>query len=120
MNKVQTLNAFWNSFKWPAYDESSVPEDAKMPYITYEVITSDFDKRLSLTASLWDKTYSWAAISEKEQQIADFIGRGGVMVKYDGGAMWISKGDTWAQRIANESDVSVRRILLNIVIEFLD
>ena len=34
-NKWQAIDRFWNSFGIPAYDESSVPQGATMPYITY-------------------------------------------------------------------------------------
>jgi len=130
MNKIQTLHSFWSGFGLKAYDENSVPEQVdngsggktklEPPYITYEVITDEFGRMLSLTASLWYRSASWAEITAKEQQISDFITRGGRMIAYDGGAMWIQKGSPWAQRMGDPSDEMIRRIVLNIVIEFLD
>lgn len=120
MNKIQALHAFWGSFGLKAYDETSVPDGAELPYITYEVSSDDFGKSLAQTASLWYRSSSWADITAKEMQIADFIGRGGRMIAYTGGAMWIQKGQPWAQRMAEPSDDMVRRIVLNIEIEFLD
>jgi len=120
MNKIQALNAFWNGFKLKAYDETSVPDGAELPYITYEVSSDDFGGTLAQTASLWYRSSSWSEITAKEQEIADFITRGGRMIKYDQGAMWITKGTPWAQRMGDPSDELIRRIVLNIQLEFLD
>ena len=120
MNKIQALHAFWGSFGLKAYDETSVPDDAQLPYITYEAGNDDFDHPMAQTASLWYRSTSWAEITEKEMQIADFIGRGGRMIAYSGGAMWIQKASPWAQRMSEPSDDTIRRIVLNIQLEFLD
>lgn len=120
MNKIQVLNAFWNGFGLKAYDESSVPSDAQLPYITYEVISGSFGDVITESASLWYRSPSWQEITLKEMQIADYITRGGRMVNYDNGSMWIQKGRPWAQRMGDESEDMIRRIVLNIEIEFID
>lgn len=128
MNKMQTLHAFWSSFGIPAFDENSVPDEkeridlygAAFPYITYEASSDDFGNQLAQTSSLWYRSSSWADITAKEEQIAEFIGRGGVMIAYDGGSMWIQKASPWAQRMNDPSDELIRRIVLNVTIEFLD
>lgn len=119
MNKLQALHTFWSGFGLPAYDETSVPDNVNMPYITYEVQSDDFGNVVALTASLWYRSTSWVDITEKEMQIADFIGRGGRMVRYDNGAFWIDKASPWAQRLSDNDD-TVRRIVLNVQIEFID
>lgn len=119
MKKAQALNNFWNGFTWVAYDESTVPDDATLPYITYGYSESDFGYPVSLTASLWYRGKRWDAISEKLEEISEAISRGGVMVPYDDGAMLIRKGTPFANRIQDEDD-SIRRIVLNVEIEFLD
>lgn len=120
MNKIQTLHAFWSGFGLNAYDENSVPDGAELPYITYEVSEDSFGYSLAQTASLWYHDSSWSGITEKEQEIADFITRGGRMISYDGGAMWIQKASPWAQRMEEPSDDMIRRIVLNVTVEFLD
>ena len=120
MNKIQALHAFWSSFDLKAYDETSVSDDTKLPYITYEVSSDDFGKTLAQTASLWYRSSSWSDITTKEQEIANFITRGGRMITYDDGAMWIQKATPWAQRLEEPSDDMIRRIVLNIQIEFMD
>ena len=120
MNKIQALHSFWSSFSIKAYDENSVPDATPFPYITYEVITDDFGNQIAQTASLWYRDSSWASITEKEMQISDFITRGGKMIAYDDGAMWIRKARPWAQRMNDPSDEMIRRIILNVTVEFLD
>ena len=120
MNKIQTLHAFWSSFGLKAYDETSVPDGAKLPYITYEVSSDNFSNTLLLSASLWYRSSSWVEITAKEQEIADFITRGGRMLKYDDGALWIRMASPWAQRMNDPSDEMIRRIVLAINIEYLD
>lgn len=118
MNKVEALNAFWNGFEWKAYDASSLPDDVPYQHISYEVATDDFDHPVALTANIWDRSSSWEAVTLKEMEIADYIGRGGLMIQYDDCAMWLKKGTPWAQRLADSDET--KRIVLNIEVEFLD
>lgn len=130
MNKMQALHSFWSGFGLKAYDENSVPEyvdngegeQIKLvpPYLTYESSSDSFGNALAQTANLWYRSSSWSEITEKEQEIADFITRGGRMIAYEGGSMWIQKASPWAQRLEEPSDEMIRRIVLNITIEFLD
>ena len=120
MDKLRAYNAFWNAFGIPAYDELSVPDGAKLPYITYQTASDEFGNALFLNASIWYRDSSWADVTHKEQQIADFIGRGGVTVGYDGGSFWIQKGSPWAQRMADPEDDMIRRVVLQYNIEFFD
>lgn len=120
VNKIQALYNFWAGFNLPAYDETSVPDFAQLPYITYENADDDFGNEVAISASLWYRDTSWQAISDKALEIADYITRGGKLIVYDNGAFWIRKGSPWAQRMPEESNDSVRRIILNLVIEFLD
>lgn len=120
MNKYQALHSFWSGFDIKAYDETSVPDNAALPYITYEVSGDNFNHTLFLTASLWYRSSSWADIQTKEQQIAEYIGRGGKNISYDGGMMWIRMGNPWMQRMSEPSDDMIRRIVLNTIVEFID
>ena len=121
MNKIQALNQFWiDASGLVAYDETSVPDSAVLPYLTYETTVDDFGSEVAVTASLWYRSTSWAEVSQKELEIADYIGRGGRMVAYTGGAFWIKKANPWAQRMSDASDDMVRRIVLNLSIEFID
>ena len=128
MNKMQALHSFWSSFNIPAFDENSVPDEkeridlygAAFPYITYEVSCDDFGNKIASSASLWYRSSSWSEITAKEQEISTYITRGGRMIPYNDGAIWISKSTPWAQRMGDDSDNQIRRIVLNVEIEFLD
>ena len=120
MDSIQTLTKFWNSFELKAYDETTVPDDATLPYITFEVQTDIFNNMVPLSASIWYRDTSWTAITAKEKQISARIGRGGVVLPYDGGALWIRKSSPWSRRMEEPDDDTVRRIVLNISAEFVD
>lgn len=120
MNKVQALYNFWSGFDLKAYDETHVPDGAALPYITYESATDELNRKVALTASLWYRSESWEDIELKQFEIAQFIGRGGVLVAYDGASVWVAKGSPWAQRMADSNDEMIRRIVLNVEVEFLD
>lgn len=120
MTKEQALHRFWSRFGIPAYDENSVPDDASLPYISYEVsIPSDFLQSASLSASLFYHDTSWEAISTKAEEIRALIGYGGHTENYTGGRLWVKRPTgTFAQRMAAEID-TVRRMVLNIEVDFL-
>ena len=121
MDKAQALHSFWSSFDLLAIDElSSYDESMDLPsnYITYEVITSNIGESVALTASLWYNSTSWAAISQKADEIAQYIGYGGRLLVVDGGYLWIKLGSPFAQRMAVEQD-NIRRIVINISVDFL-
>ena len=42
------------------------------------------------------------------------------MIAFDGGAMWIQKSTPWAQRLADPDDEMIRRIVMNVSVEFMD
>ena len=121
MTVSEVLYNFWSSFGLPAYDAYTVPDEAEMPYITYEVSDSFFGALtdMSQSASIWYHSTSWVEITEKAEQIADFIGRGGRMLAVDGGAIWIKRGSSWAQRMPETADRMVRRMVLNYEVEFI-
>lgn len=118
MNKEQALHAFWASFGIPAYDENTVPTDATLPRLTYSVATDSFGSSVPLSASLWYRTTSWEDITLKSNEIEADIGRGGKLVAYEGGAIWIKRGVPFAQRVSDEND-AIRRIYLNVEAEYI-
>ena len=118
MNKAQAIQSFWEGFGWATYDQNTVPEDAAMPRLTYNFVSGSFNETQVPPASLWDRTRSWKRITDKSDEIEAAIGMGGVMIPFDGGAIWIKRGSPFAQRVSDEDD-SIRRILLNIELEYI-
>lgn len=117
MDKWQSLHLFWGGFGLTAYDENTVPDNTTLPYITYSASVADFDEAVYMTASIWYRSNSWTEVSQKAEEISNLIG-GGFGIGYDGGRLWVTKGTPFAQRLADESDPQIRRIILQITAEF--
>lgn len=119
MDKAQAINYFWNSFGIPAYDENTVPQDASMPRITFNVITDVLDNPVSMSASLWYRSTSWKEITIKAKEIEKRLSEhGGEVIDLDNGKLWITKGSPFTQRLQDPDD-TIRRIYINVRAEFL-
>ena len=119
MTKAAAIYQFWNSFGLTAYEENTVPDNAVFPYITYQLVTDSFDREIPLSASLWYRSESWTAINAKTEEISQKISRGGKIIACDGGAIWIKRGQPFAQNMGDESDDLIKRKYLNITAEFM-
>jgi len=121
-DKEQALHQFWSGFGWKAYDENTVPDNAMEQlgghYITYSVVTAALDEPVPIHANLWMRDTSWEAITQKANAISEAIGIGGVVVPFDSGYLWICRGTPFSQRLP-ESDDTIRKIYLNLMVEYL-
>jgi hypothetical protein len=121
MNAQAAINSFWNGFEWAAYEENTVPENifsSRSEYITYSSGWNEFGNPMMLTASLWQRSTSWTGTVEKAEQIAEEIGLGGKVIRTDDGYIWLKRGTPFSQRMSDE-DPAIRRIYLNVEVEFL-
>ena len=119
MTKAAAIYQFWNNFGLTAYEENSVPDEAAFPYITYQLVTDSFDREIPLTASIWYRSESWTGINSKTEEISQKISRGGKIIPCDGGAIWLKRGQPFAQSMGDESDNLIKRKYLNITAEFM-
>ena len=135
MTKEAALWAFWSGFGLHAFEENSVPTDpvkraeffssagSEYPYITYQISTGSFGDSIPLTASIWDLDRDGYSAGKANNNLADrisrFIGRSGVTVPYDGGAVWITRGVPFAQSMGEPSDDKIKRKSINIIAEFV-
>ena len=119
MTKAAAIYQFWNSFGLTAYEENTVPTDADFPYITYQLVTDSFDREIPLTVSIWYRSESWTGINAKTEEISQKISRGGKVIPCDGGAIWLKRGQPFAQSMGDESDNLIKRKYLNITAEFM-
>ena len=119
MTKAAAIYQFWSSFGLTAYEENTVPADATFPYITYQLVTDSFGREVPVTASLWYRSESWTAINGKTEEISQKISRGGKIISCDGGAIWLKRGQPFAQNMRDESDDLIKRKYLNITAEFM-
>ena len=119
MTKAAAIYQFWSGFGLTAYEENTVPTDATFPYITYQLVTDSFDREVPVTASLWYRSESWTDINAKTEEISQKISRGGKIIACDGGAIWLKRGQPFAQNMGDESDDLIKRKYLNITAEFM-
>ena len=119
MNNMQAINAFWSSFGVPAYEENSVDAEAPMPRITYDVKQDTFyGISCSMSASIWDRSYSWARIYGIMQSIKALLGEG-LIISTDEGGLYIRPGSPYMQSIAGDND-DIRQELINIEVKYLE
>ena len=119
MTKAAAIYKFWGSFGLTAYEENTVPTDADFPYITYQLVTDSFDREIPITASIWYRSESWTAINAKTDEISQKISRGGKIISCDSGAIWLKRGQPFAQNMGDENDDLIKRKYLNITAEFM-
>ena len=119
MDKAQALHNFWSGFGLPAYASDTVPDNAILPYITYDVSTDSLDYVINLNASLWYRSMKWDAISQKAEEIAQYISTmQPPTLEIDGGRVYITKATPFAQRMSDDSGSDIRRIVLSVNVEF--
>ena len=119
MTKAAAIYQFWSGFGMMAYEENTVPHDAVFPYITYQLVTDSFDREVAATASIWYRSESWTAVNAKTEEISQTISRGGKIIPCDGGAIWLKRGQPFAQNMGDENDDLIKRKYLNITAEFM-
>lgn len=120
----QALNKFWSSFGMPAFDESVTLVNKPFPYITYQVSTGDFDGGdVPLNASIWDTEAQGHGalkfLAEKAEEIRVKIGRGGILLPYDDGIIWLKRGTPFAQTLGGLDNPQIKRKLLLTFAEFI-
>ena len=118
MTKGAALQSFLNSIM-PAYAETSVPDDAAFPYMTYQLALNAWDSgETALAVNMWFYTTSEAIPNAKAQELSDVIGYGGITIPCDGGFIWLKRGSPWCQSIRDESDSMIKRRYINVIAEY--
>lgn len=110
-NTAKALYQFFSGFGLDAYVEYSPPEDAKLPYITYQVIEPDWRDGGTLYARIWYRSTSYAAINAKVDEIAEAVGEG-ISLYTPTGAVYLFKGTPWAQNMPMEGDDTLKVVYL--------
>lgn len=121
MDKRKAINQFWNGFGIPAYEDGSVPKNENTPYIAYTSVTAGFETVLTLTATIWYRSQSWAGISAKAEEIAEAIGDGTMVKTVDNGFLRVfqSPGSPFSQPRDDPSDNMLRGLYIILGAEFL-
>ena len=119
MTKGAALQAFFSRFM-DAYAASAVPDDATLPYLTYELITSAWDGgEVGLTVNMWFRTTSEKEPNAAVDKLSNAIGLGGVQIPCDDGVIWLKRGSPWAQSLTDETDKTIKRRYINVTAEYL-
>lgn len=122
MSKATALYDFWAGFDIPAYDENSVPDGddkPRFPYITFSDVKDSIGNVVATHASLWYRSTSWDEAEAKAQEISEYIGLGGRVIELERGYIWINRGTPFSQRMGDPDDDLIRRIYINVQVEYL-
>lgn len=103
LSMALALQKFYSSFGVKAYEEHSVPKNATLPYITYELEEPDWREQITLTATLWGSGASYKPLYEIVDKISTEIGEG-LRMPANGGSLYIYKGSPFAQVIDTGND----------------
>lgn len=120
MDKYQAQALFWNSFNVPAYEVNSVPDldTVAFPYITYEMYSNTFNGDITASASVWTRSTSWLSADTITNAIETALRDGGQIMHYDGGMIWVTAGNPFAQNMGDPSDDRIKRKRLSVVLHF--
>lgn len=122
MTKEQAIHQYWNKFvvdskSIKAYDENTVPQDAAMPYITYEVAVGSLGANILTQVDIWGRGTAWTEVTKIAETICNTIGMGGDDARYDGGRAHIMLDDTHYRRTPDDNS-DIRHLTMNIITEF--
>lgn len=115
-NTAAALYSFFSGFGLKAYTEYNVPDNATLPYITYQDIQPDWRGQSTLYARLWYRSNSLREISAKADEIAAAVGEA-VSLPTPGGFVMLSKDSPFAQLMPMEGDDTLRVIYLLFTIQ---
>ena len=119
MTKGAALQAFFGGIM-TAYAASAVPDDATLPYLTYDLITSAWgDGEVGITVNMWFRTTSEKEPNAAVDKLSKAIGLGGVQLQCDDGIIWLKRGSPWAQSLTDETDKTIKRRYINVTAEYL-
>lgn len=110
-NTAKALYQFFSSFGLPAYVEYNVPDEAVLPYITYQLNEPGWNDSGTIYARVWYRSTSFTAINAKVNQIKAAVGEG-VSLPTDGGAVYLTKGVPFAQYMPMEGDETLKVVYL--------
>lgn len=109
---AQALYAFFSGFGIPAYAEYAVPDEAELPYITYQVSEPDWRDETTFYARVWYRDTSFAALNATVDAIRQAVGEG-VRLATGGGALYLFKGTPFVQIMPMEGDDTLRVAYVN-------
>ena len=110
---MKGLNQFFSQFG-TAYIETSVPESAVFPYITYKCGSEDWNNKALISCSIYSKSSSYLELSEIAEKILKSA-RDGAIINVEGGYLCIYLGEPEFQIVPN-TDYNIRQGYINFVV----
>ena len=110
-NTARALYQFFSGFGIPAYVEYAPPEEAELPYITYQAVEPSWEDTASLYARIWYRSTSYADINAKVDEIKGAVGQGISLPTADG-AVYLTRGTPFAQNMPMEGDDTLKVVYL--------
>ena len=110
---MKGLKKFFSQFG-TAYIETSVPESAEFPYITYKCGSEDWKNKALISCSIYSKSSSYVELSEIAERILDSA-RDGAIINVEGGYLCIYLGEPEFQIVPN-TDYNIRQGYINFVV----
>lgn len=92
-NASAALYSFFSGFDIEAFPENVVPDDVELPYITYEASTPPVWATVSMRAHVYFRSSAYWSVLGIVDRIYDAIGPGGIVLPFDGGALWLYRDD---------------------------
>jgi len=113
---AKALKKFFGGFGIPAYISDNLPDNVKMPYITYDLVEPEPLAYGYMNASVWYKSESALELIEKVDEIKAAIGEG-VSLPTESGAVYLfrEQNATFAQ-IRNDPNPETKRAYLSMII----
>lgn len=119
LSKAAAMQRFLESFGIPVYGETSVPDKASFPYMTYIMNWSSwFGERATIEVDLWYRGFAEKPANDKADEIARAL-VGGIIIPCDGGAMWVNAGDPFCQAMGDPEDAQIRRRYIILTVDFV-
>lgn len=99
---LEALNGFFNHFL-NAWAEGCAPDDAALPYITYQLVVPDALETVAMSAWVWYRDRSYGDIAGVLDDIGAAIGPG-CRMGVEGGAVWLYRDDKFIQFLPAKGD----------------
>lgn len=112
---TEALYHFFSGFGLPAYPENQAPAKAALPYITYTLTKPNWIATVPYYARVWYRSQGNEAIDAKVDEIAAAIGEG-VSLPTESGAVYLSKGDNFAQMQVFAGDPTLKCAYLSMAL----
>lgn len=116
--KNKAIHQFFSSFGIDAYRDTSVPDDAVLPYLTYQYVTAGFNQPCSMTVRMWFYGESESIPDEYAEAFNRALANGGAKVLFDGGSVVFTRGTPFCIAQSGESDKNIKLRYFNVTANF--